>query len=141
MRSVAQIAQKGEGNQFPPNFQHADAQAIDGRGELGGALIRVRDAILVATRKYVPKIYDGHLLVFAAKTRDDDPYRDGALGWLPVARGGVTAYEIEGDHVSIFRNPDVGAIAEKLDRALREAQCAAQEGIRNRESILVSQER
>ena len=140
-RSVAQIAQKEGGNQFPPNFQHADAQAIDGRGELGGALIRVRDAILVATRKYVPKIYDGHLLVFAAKTRDDDPYRDRALGWLPVARGGVTAYEIEGDHVSIFRNPNVGAVAEKLDRALREAQWAAQEGIRSQEPILKSQER
>jgi hypothetical protein len=140
-RSVAQIAQEGKGNQFPPNFKHADAQTIDGRGELEGALNRVRDAILVAARKYVPKIYDGHLLVFVAKTRDDDPYRDKALGWRPVALGGVTVYEIEGDHVSIFCNPDVRAIAERLNRALRDAQRAAQEGIRSQEATLVSQER
>ena len=124
-RSVLRIAEGEDGTQFPTNLLNADQQTLDGSGKLGGVLSRVRDASLLAARNFVPKPYDGHLLVFSAKKRDDDPYRDEALGWRPVALGGVTAYEIEGDHLSIFRSPDVGAIAEKLDRTLREVQQAS----------------
>jgi hypothetical protein len=53
----------------------------------------------------------------------------------------VTAYVIDGDHLSIFRNPAVVEIAEKLDKALREAQRATQENLQSREAILGSQER
>jgi thioesterase domain-containing protein len=140
-RSVLRIAEGGDGTQFPTNLLNADQETLDGSGELGGVLSRVRDASLLAARNYVPKPYDGHLLVFSAKKRDDDPYRDAALGWRPVALGGVTAYEIEGDHLSIFRSPDVGAIAEELDRSLRQAQRATQQVIKSQVAIPVPQER
>jgi amino acid adenylation domain-containing protein len=140
-RSVLRLAKGGDGTQFPTNLLNADQQTLDGSGELGGVLSRVREASLLAARDFVPKPYDGHLLVFSARKRNDDPYRDEALGWRPVALGGVTAYEIDGDHVSIFSSPIVGAIAEELDRSLRQAQLGTQQVIKSQETIPVSQER
>jgi thioesterase domain-containing protein len=119
---VARIAEGGNETQFPVSLLDAKLQAIEGHGDLRKVLERVRNASHVAALNFIPKPYDGHLLVFGARMRVDDPYRDEALGWRPVALGGVTAYIIDGDHLSIFRNPAVGAIAEKLDSALREAQ-------------------
>jgi amino acid adenylation domain-containing protein len=140
-KSVARIAQGGDETQFPVSLVEARPQALEDRGDLGKVLERVRNASHVAALNFIPKPYDGHLLVFGARTRVDDPYRDNALGWRPVALGGVTAHVIDADHLSMFRNPAVGAIAEKLDRALREAQRATQEGIQSGPAILVSQER
>jgi thioesterase domain-containing protein len=138
---VARIAQGGDETQFPVSLVEARPQALEDRGDLGKVLERVRNASHVAALNFIPKPYDGHLLVFGARTRVDDPYRDNALGWRPVALRGVTAHVIDADHLSMFRNPAVGAIAEKLDRALREAQRATQEGIQSGPAILVSQER
>jgi pimeloyl-ACP methyl ester carboxylesterase len=98
-----------------------DVEFGEDRKDLGAVLNRVRDASLSAARKYLPKPYDGPLIVFRAKIRNDDPYRDEALGWRPVALGGVTAFTIDGDHASIFRHPDVAGIAQKLDAALLRA--------------------
>jgi amino acid adenylation domain-containing protein len=128
-KSVARIAEGGDETQFPVSLVDAKFQELEGHGELGQVLERVRNASHVAALNFIPKPYDGHLLVFGARTRVDDPYRDEALGWRPVALGGVTAYVVDGDHLSIFRNPAVGAIAEKLDRALRKAQQNTQESI------------
>jgi hypothetical protein len=55
--------------------------------------------------------------------------------------GGVTAYKVDGDHESIFHNPDVIAIAKILDRELQEAQRAPLEGIQSRKKALISKER
>ena len=140
-KSVARIAEGVDETQFPVSLVDAKLQELEGHGELGQVLERVRNASHVAALNFIPKPYDGHLLVFSARTRVDDPYRDEALGWRPVALGGVTAHMIDGDHLSIFRNPAVGAIAEKLDRALREAQQATREGIQGPEAVLVSQDR
>jgi thioesterase domain-containing protein len=140
-KSVARIAEGEDETQFPVSLVDAKLQALEDQGDLRKVLERVRNASHVAALNFIPKTYDGHLLVFGARTRVDDPYRDEALGWRPVALGGVTAYVIDGDHLSIFRNPAVVEIAEKLDKALREAQRATQEGIQSREAILGSQER
>jgi amino acid adenylation domain-containing protein len=128
-KSVARIAEGGDETQFPVSLVDTKLQELEGHSDLGEVLKRVRNASHSAALNFIPKPYDGHLLVFGARTRVDDPYRDEALGWRPVALGGVTAHVVDGDHLSIFRNPAVGAIAEKLDRALREAQQTIQEGI------------
>ena len=116
--SVGRIAGGGEETQIPVNLVDPQHRTLEDYGDLGNVLERVRDASHLAVRNFIPKPYDGHLLVFSAKTRYDDPYRDEALGWRPVALGGVTSYVIDGDHLSIFRKPAVGAIAEKLDNAM-----------------------
>jgi hypothetical protein len=43
--------------------------------------------------------------------------------------GGVAICDIDGDHVSILRNPDVRALAEKLDNALRNSESGSESGI------------
>jgi thioesterase domain-containing protein/acyl carrier protein len=117
-KSVARIAGGGKETQVPVNLVDARHRALEDHGDLGNVLARVRDASNLATRAFIPKPYHGHILVFSAKTRNDDPYRDEALGWRPLALGGVTSYVIDGDHSSIFRKPAVGPIAEILDKEI-----------------------
>lgn len=84
-------------------------------------LDRIEEATRAAERNFIPKPYDGHLLVFNPKTRDDDPFRDEALGWRPLAMGVVTAYEFEGDHLGIMRQPHVQKLAALLAEHLADA--------------------
>jgi amino acid adenylation domain-containing protein len=128
-RKVVRTAAGRTGGQFPIDAPPADLPGLESHSALGEVLIRVRNASIKAARNFVPKPYNGHVLVFRARTRSNDPYDDPELGWGPLALGGVTAYEVDGDHDSIFRNPDVVAVAEVLDRELREAQRAPLEGI------------
>jgi amino acid adenylation domain-containing protein len=102
-----------------------ETEILDGHEDWVEVLNRVGEASRLAARNFVPKPYDGHLLIFSAKTREDHPYRENTLGWVPVALGGVTACEVDGDHRSMMSNPAVNAIAAKLDEALRAAQRAA----------------
>ena len=99
-----------------------ETETIDGQEDWVEVLNRVGEASRLAARNFVPKPYDGHLLVFTARTREDHPYPENTLGWVPVALGGVTALEIDGDHRSMMNNPAVNAIAVQLDEALRAAQ-------------------
>ena len=99
-----------------------ETETIDGQEDWVEVLNRVGEASRLAARNFVPKPYDGHLLVFTARTREDHPYPENTLGWVPVALGGVTAIEIDGDHRSMMNNPAVNAIAVQLDEALRAAQ-------------------
>jgi len=138
-KSVARIAEGGDETQFPVSLVDTKLQGLESHGELRQILERVRNASHVAALNFIPKPYDGHLLVFSARTRVDDPYRDEALGWSPVALRGVTSHVIDGDHLSIFRSPAVGAIAEKLDRALQDAQQTTQESVQSREAFLVQE--
>jgi amino acid adenylation domain-containing protein len=130
-RRVIQIAVGRAEGQFPSGDPPVEFQGLDGLSELGKVLIQVQDASISAARAFVPKPYDGHLLVFRVGQRDSDPYRDDALGWRPVALGGVTAYKVDGDH----DYPDVVAIAEILDRELQEAQRAHLEGIQTQKGL------
>ena len=139
-KSVARIAEGGDETQFPVSLVDTKLQELEGRGELGQVLERVRNASHVAALNFIPKPYDGHLLVFSARTRVDDPYRDDALGWSPVALGGVTAHVIDGDHLSIFRTPAVRSVAEKLDRALQDAHRTTRNDTQNREAVLIPQD-
>jgi thioesterase domain-containing protein len=46
---------------------------------------------------------------------------DPQLGWGRVVAGGVEVYEVAGEHVSIFREPNVRSLAEKLTNCLEMA--------------------
>jgi amino acid adenylation domain-containing protein len=126
---IIRIARKIESAQLPMEFGATELSLFE--GDLKTTLNRIQSANLSATRKFIPKPYDGHLLVFRASKHDDDPYQDEALGWRPVALGGITVYEVDGDHFSILRAPQVAQVAKELDRALREAQQALQECIQD----------
>jgi len=119
---VARIAAGKTGNQHPGDNRPAELSALQNASELADVLIRVRDASIQASKNFVPKRYGGHVLVVRAKTRTIDAYDDPELGWGPLALGGVTTYDVDGDHDSIFQNPDVFAVAKILDKELRHAQ-------------------
>lgn len=102
-----------------PNDDFRDVSASDSGGDdFEENLDRIRDASLAASRKFVPKPYDGQVTVFRAKQRPDEPYSDAALGWGPVVFGGVTVHEIDADHNNIFEPPAVNSVAELLDAEL-----------------------
>jgi len=94
-------------------------EALGCQREFEGTLARVMEASRLAAQRFVPKPYKGHLHVFRAKVRHEDPYDNEALGWRSLALGGVIVFEIDGDHESIFRQPGVAAIAEALDKSIR----------------------
>ena len=121
-RNMAMFATRRQGAWIRTAEQTHEPEIGEEQKDLGGVQNRVRDAGLLAAHNYVPKLYDGHLLVFSARERHDDPYRDEALGWRPVALGGVSTFIVDGDHTSIFRSPGVAPIAKALDAALLGAQ-------------------
>lgn len=123
--NVARTAAGKNAGLSPIDDPADETEKLDGHEDWVEVLNRVGEASRVAARIFVPKPYDGHLLVFSAKTREDHPYRENTLGWVPVALGGVTACEIDGDHRSMMSNPAVSTIAAKLDEALQTAQRTA----------------
>jgi thioesterase domain-containing protein len=43
-----------------------------------------------------------------------DRYQDPNLGWGEVAHGGLETVEVAGDHIAMFREPQVEALAAAL---------------------------
>ncbi len=89
--------------------------------ELTRRLLRVRLANTIALFDYTPQPYPGSLLFFRAVERRpvDDPHPE--LHWPPLARDGVEVLFVSGTHESMHEAPNVGAIAKRLRRRLREA--------------------
>ncbi|WP_426424822.1 condensation domain-containing protein [Bradyrhizobium genosp. A] len=65
-------------------------------------------------QNFVPKPYDGELLLFRADGRSAEYGNDLTLGWTDLARGGVTVHQVQGSHLSIMRKPYVERLVELL---------------------------
>ena len=50
---------------------------------------------------------------------------DRQLGWGRIVAGGVEVHEVPGEHISIFREPSVRGLAEKLTSCLEMARVTA----------------
>jgi amino acid adenylation domain-containing protein len=81
-------------------------------------LRNVRQACATAAGGYDVQPYDGQVTLFRVKEKSagslDDPY---AIWWR-VAAGGVDLREINGDHLSLLKEPQVRLLAEELNDAL-----------------------
>ncbi len=88
---------------------------------LGEILQRVGRASRIAGMKFVPKPYKGDAMIVTASARNDTPYADDSLGWKPVVLGALENFEVEGDHVSIFKDPASQRMAEGIDAKLRQS--------------------
>jgi amino acid adenylation domain-containing protein len=126
MANMALFAVRKQAAWIPTGDLPIEDEALEGQMDPGGVQNRVGTACVLSSSRYFPKPYDGHLLVFRAERRLDNPYRDEALGWRPLARGGVSAFSIDADHNSMFRQPEVARLAEILDSALMEVWRASQ---------------
>jgi amino acid adenylation domain-containing protein len=111
----------GDGSVSSMDVSSTEGYAPGGPGDWVEVLDRIEEAGRLSDRNFIPKPYNGHLLVIRPKTREDDPYRDDALGWRPLAKGGVTAYELEGDHLGLLRQPQVQKLADLLAKHIADA--------------------
>jgi acyl-CoA synthetase (AMP-forming)/AMP-acid ligase II/thioesterase domain-containing protein/aryl carrier-like protein len=71
-----------------------------------------------ADRTYVPMYYPGAITLFQpVDDRLEGTTYDSDMGWKGLTSG-ITTYEIPGDRYTIFKEPDVRALAEKLTVSL-----------------------
>jgi thioesterase domain-containing protein len=61
---------------------------------------------------YRPEPCDTPVVLFRSTALQRGWFRDPQLGWGAVARGGLTVYEMAGEHDTMFRDPHVQQLAE-----------------------------
>jgi hypothetical protein len=123
LRSFFTAATGAKGNQFAvdPSTLAIDAGSGSRLEEILG---RIWQASRTAASRYVPKPIRGNAVIIRASQQDYTLYEDQYLGWKPVVQGSIECYEIDGNHVSIFNEPAVQVLAEKIDAKLRESSSA-----------------
>jgi len=74
-----------------------------------------------ALARYQPAVYPHRLTLFRAIEKPAAGRADPALGWGPLAAGGVEVVEVPGTHDTILDEPAVQVLAERLwERLQRE---------------------
>lgn len=83
-------------------------------------LNRIAEKHFIAFKNYNLEPFDDVLHLFKAKKRlyFVDDFK--SLGWQKWANKGVKVYEVPGDHKTIFEQPNVATLAEKLQQVLDE---------------------
>ena len=98
------------------------------RARLGGRMGRLaKDVHTIQERarnRYIPRAYDGEMLVFLRELRPRGHGGD-ETGWAALAAGPMEVHEIPGDHRDMFLEPAVNQTAAVLATSLRNAQARA----------------
>jgi thioesterase domain-containing protein/acyl carrier protein len=88
-------------------------------------ILDILEANLQASSNYVVQAYPGRVTLFRASWGNPIIHSTPHGGWGDVAKGGVEVYDILGDHMTLFKEPSVQVLAEKLrtclDRAIADA--------------------
>jgi thioesterase domain-containing protein len=74
-----------------------------------------------ALAAYKLHAYPGKITLFHAENPDDGYEYLADHGWTQIAKGGIEIHKIPGEHQTIFAQPNVRALAEKLDACIRVA--------------------
>jgi aspartate racemase len=82
------------------------------------ALQNVQQANYKALNDYTPDVYPGGVTLFCADQEPEEFTHDKQKGWKVLAAGGVTVYNVPGDHLTIIEDPHVRFLAEKLKACL-----------------------
>jgi thioesterase domain-containing protein len=113
------------GRRFPGLMRKAGDSGQ--RVRSSGADDYVRSLFEQSADAYVVKPYAGRITLFTLAHRDAmsdaliDPALadvDPLLGWGAVSQGGVARHELDGEHITILREPYVRALGEELHRCL-----------------------
>jgi len=75
---------------------------------------QVEFANAYATRRYSPRVYPGRVTLFRAREQPERYGRDPQLGWGGMAAGGLDIHDVPGDHYTMWREPHVRVLAERL---------------------------
>jgi thioesterase domain-containing protein len=73
-----------------------------------------------ATRKYVPHVYPGRVILFHTQTRSPDL----RFGWGRLVTGELEVYEVPGGHLDIMGESHVRTLAAELRACLSQTQAA-----------------
>ncbi len=68
---------------------------------------------------YQPRPYGGAMTLFRSSQEPAGRFLDPKMGWGEFVEGGIEVIVIEGDHFSIFQEPAVSQVAQRIDPALR----------------------
>ncbi|MCC5611553.1 condensation domain-containing protein [Nostoc sp. CHAB 5834] len=93
----------------------------------------VAEANMQAKKGYTPKVYPGRVTLFRASepstfnklylpTPKDWSSRDPQHGWSGLASEGLEIHDVPGDHFSLFQEPHVQVLAQKLKACLNQVQ-------------------
>ena len=84
-------------------------------------LRRVKDANILAVKRYVPVRYTGVVTLFRATERGVEPV-DSDANWRYLAAGGLTVVDVPGNHLSMFDPPNIWVLSSALGEVIRRAQ-------------------
>jgi thioesterase domain-containing protein len=78
------------------------------------------DAVIhPAFHRYEPGAYPGKIVLIQSSDWPKGDYFDFALGWRDLVQG-IEFHRVEGDHPSMFTEPNVNSVAVVLDKYLRD---------------------
>jgi amino acid adenylation domain-containing protein len=76
-------------------------------------------ARVAAIQNYAPAKYPGKVWLFRALDVPQLPETDETLGWKEIVDGGVEVVFVAGDHESMFQDPHVAVLSQRLRQALQ----------------------
>lgn len=85
--------------------------------------VKIKDFNKQAAKEYVPKAYIGRVTVFRAEERPitNGQEVDPNMGWSELALGGLDIQHVPGNHFSIFNEPYVKSLSEKMKVCIEQA--------------------
>lgn len=89
-------------------------------GELGRR--NPLDILYLAAERYSPKPYDGDVALMRSQQRTFGFGRVLDLGWGELLGKNLEIYETPGNHYTIYMNPNVDALAHRINVSLRKAE-------------------
>jgi thioesterase domain-containing protein len=70
-----------------------------------------------AAASYQPRSYPGTMTLFRSSQEPAGRFLDPQMGWGEFVRGGIEVVVIDGDHFSIFQEPSVSQLAQRIESA------------------------
>lgn len=113
----------GEGlvNKLKTQGEKAAASVVSSTGMDASPKLQtviVREAHDRAMRRYSPKAYNGDVVLFTAEDQGDGVIYPPHLGWEGYVRGKLEVATIPGQHLTIFQEPHVTILSQKLRQLL-----------------------
>jgi thioesterase domain-containing protein len=81
---------------------------------LSRAMRQVLKANRQATSNYVPHVYPGRIALFLSSASPERTFYDRRLAWSDMAAEGLEVHMVPGNHDTLFADPNVRVVAEKL---------------------------
>jgi oxalate---CoA ligase len=96
--------------------------AADAESSLSRALQAVLEANRQALASYIPRVYPGRITLFACSEAPERFFYDSRWAWSEIAAEGLEVHVVPGNHETVFSEPHVRVVAERLRVCLQKVQ-------------------